>query len=71
MHCIAYDDEIVSDDVDDIACCVHCIHCLLLFLELYDFLTLLPLWLLVRHCSRLGEESDGDDDARVDVDAEE
>ena len=39
--------------------------------ELYDFLTLLPLWLLVRHCSRLGEESDGDDDARVDIDAEE
>ena len=39
-------------------------------LELYDFLTLLPLWLLVCHCSRLGEESD-DDDARVDVDAEE
>ena len=39
-------------------------------LELYDFLTLLLLWLLVCHCSRLGEELD-DDDARVDVDAEE
>ena len=35
------------------------------------FLTLLPLWLLVRPCSRLGEESDGDDVDRVDVDAEE
>ena len=39
-------------------------------LELYDFLTLLLLWLLVRHCSRLGEEMD-EDDVRVDVDAEE
>ena len=31
LHCIAYDDGIVFDDVDVIACCVHCIHYLLIF----------------------------------------
>ena len=45
--------------VDDVACCVHCIHCLVVLLRL-----------LMRHCSRLGEEMD-EDDACVDVDAEE
>ena len=61
---------IVVVDVDDVMRVVYIVStACAYFLMLYDFLTLLLLWLLVRHCSRLGEELD-DEDVRVNVDVE-